>query len=229
MWLRSARCSQDPIPTQRLRCGWQLPALLGYKEVAVARGGDVAHSRSLKVVVAGRGNVLGSLGSGQPRRTEDRAGLRGSVVPAHGARGPSPSLWTSRPRVLFRCPPRLSDRVSLRRFRVCGRKKPAINYYKAVLQPRGSPFYPLCFKWLCLLSLVFRNVKLYGVCCKPSYFAVYRSPCGCVSHANKTFICTVLGWGHGGSPRSHPWDSALDSRWFMQSQWPGWHPWPLVL
>lgn len=50
-------------------------------------------------------------------------------------------------------------------------KKLAINYYKAVLQSLGNPFYPLCLKWLYLLSLVFRNIKLYSARCKPSYFA----------------------------------------------------------
>lgn len=54
---------------------------------------------------------------------------------------------------------------------LCCNKKLAINYYKALLQLCGSPFYPLCFKWFYLLSLVFRNIKLNSICCKPSYFA----------------------------------------------------------
>lgn len=67
---------------------------------------------------------------------------------------------------------------------LCCNKKLAINYCKSVLQSCGNPFYPLCFKWLYLLFLVFRSIKLYYICCKPSYFALrFIAPSADISYS----------------------------------------------
>lgn len=95
------------------------------------------------------------------------------VLKTPGSWGPDPLSGWPFPPVLFSFFSVSSDGDFKGSFdSLCCNKKLAINYYKAVLQLCGSPFYPLCFKWLYLLSLVFRNIKLNSVCCKPSYFAL---------------------------------------------------------
>lgn len=107
----------------------------------------------------------------------------------------SPSAW-SQPRgspcpvhllpltlVSFLLIDRFKQLSSWLRF-LCRNEEPAISYCRSVLQSCGNPFHPLCFKWFYLLFLVSRSIKLYYICCKPSYFALrFIAPSADISYS----------------------------------------------
>lgn len=139
----------------------------------MGQGGETTCPQSLKVSAVVHGNVGQALrpsvlGTGPPCR--DDSGL--SSRPP-GDWDPNP-FWQVTPS----CPCPLSLPLSNDGYfkgyfdSLRCNKKLAISYYEAVLQSCGSPFYPLRFKCLYLLSLVFRNIKLYSICRKPSYLAL---------------------------------------------------------
>lgn len=140
-----------------------------------------------------RGSCPPAVGSGSSRSRAAQPGEQKPPLPPRGAEDPEQkvhvplrsSLFVLSLAFLFSCSSMESSAaLSLLSMSLFCTKEVAINCSEAALQPRGSPSHPLCFERVYLLFLVFGSVKLYGVCCKPSYFALqFIAPSADISYS----------------------------------------------